>query len=47
MTRVTNADFTKFTNFNFKENWSDVKLFLQDTEGKKASERGIIGYLHN
>ena len=40
-------DFTKFTNFDFKEKWTDVKPFLQDPDIIKAIERGIVGYLHN
>jgi hypothetical protein len=41
------TEFTNFKNFNFKENWSDAKPFLTDPDVIKASEQGIVGYLHN
>lgn len=39
---TSKIDFT-----NFKDYWADVKPFLSDPDVIKASERGIVGYLHD
>lgn len=44
---IQNKDFSKFTNFDFKLKWADLKPYLQDPDVIKAIERGIVGYLHD